>query len=116
MSRPAGKGGKLVSGLRSAGGRKSRASKILLGGSGWHGGWPLGAPARERPAGPTEHRFTPRPTQPGILFYDLTPVHPCKRLVLETGPLDLEMRLIDLLIPIGKGQRGLIVAPPRTGK
>src|SRR5437763_517580 len=54
--------------------------------------------------------------KPGILFRDLTPIHPCHRLVLETGPHDLDMRVIDLLTPIGKGQRGLIVAPPRTGK
>jgi transcription termination factor Rho len=57
-----------------------------------------------------------RPDKPGILFHDLTPIHPCHRLVLETGPHDLDMRVIDLLTPIGKGQRGLIVAPPRTGK
>src|SRR5262245_4573528 len=59
----------------------------------------------------TSRRGTPR-----ILFSDQTPVHPCKRLVLETGPDDIEMRVIDLVTPIGKGQRGLIVAPPRTGK
>jgi transcription termination factor Rho len=51
-----------------------------------------------------------------ILFHDLTPIHPCKRLVLETGPHDLEVRVLDLVAPLGKGQRGLIVAPPRTGK
>ncbi len=53
---------------------------------------------------------------PHVLFRDLTPVHPGQRFVLETGPDDLEMRVIDLIAPIGKGQRGLIVAPPRTGK
>ena len=42
-------------------------------------------------------------------FQDHVPVHPCKRLVFETGPLDLEMRVIDLVTPVGKGQRGLIV-------
>ena len=47
---------------------------------------------------------------------DMTPIHPCSRLTLETEFADLEMRVIDLLTPIGKGQRGLIVAPPRTGK
>jgi transcription termination factor Rho len=59
---------------------------------------------------------TTRPSRPTILFTDRTPIHPCRRLVLETGPSDIEMRVIDLLTPIGKGQRGLIVAPPRTGK
>src|SRR5262249_9170540 len=53
---------------------------------------------------------------PRILFGDWTPIHPCKRLVLETRPDDIDMRVIDLVTPIGKGQRGLIVAPPRTGK
>ena len=52
----------------------------------------------------------------GIHFHDQTPIHPRNRLILETGPEELAMRLIDLLAPIGKGQRGLIVAPPRTGK
>jgi transcription termination factor Rho len=49
-------------------------------------------------------------------FEDLTPLHPNKRLVLETTPDELSMRIVDLITPIGKGQRGLIVAPPRTGK
>ncbi len=48
-------------------------------------------------------------------FGDLTPLHPNSRLRLET-PDDLSMRIVDLVTPIGKGQRGLIVAPPRTGK
>jgi transcription termination factor Rho len=51
-----------------------------------------------------------------IPFNDLTPLHPEQRLILETGPHDLEMRVLDLIAPIGKGQRGLLVAPPRTGK
>src|SRR6476646_5608690 len=55
-------------------------------------------------------------SKPSVSFRDLTPIHPCKRLILETAPLEIEMRIIDLLTPIGKGQRGLIVAPPRTGK
>ena len=46
----------------------------------------------------------------------LTPLHPQQRIVLETDPLTIETRVIDLLSPIGFGQRGLIVAPPRTGK
>jgi len=49
-------------------------------------------------------------------FEDLTPLHPNRRLVLEADPKDLNMRIVDLVTPIGKGQRMLIVAPPRTGK
>jgi|GEM_PF-103176 len=49
-------------------------------------------------------------------FEDLTPLHPEKRYVLETTPDEIECRTIDLVTPIGKGQRMLIVAPPRTGK
>ncbi len=49
-------------------------------------------------------------------FEDLTPLHPEERYVLETTPDQIEMRIVDLVAPIGKGQRGLIVAPPRTGK
>ncbi|MCA9304887.1 MAG: transcription termination factor Rho, partial [Phycisphaerales bacterium] len=50
------------------------------------------------------------------IFEDLTPLHPFQRFVLETEPDVLETRIIDLVTPIGRGQRGLIVAPPRTGK
>ena len=50
------------------------------------------------------------------LFDDLTAIDPHDRIRLETGAEPLGMRLMDLLTPIGKGQRGLIVAPPRTGK
>jgi len=49
-------------------------------------------------------------------FDDLTPVFPYERLKLETGKKNLAMRAIDLIAPIGKGQRGLIVAPPKAGK
>ncbi len=63
-----------------------------------------------------ERGSTPPPNNPRILFRDLTPIHPCRRLVLETGTNDVEMRVIDLIAPIGKGQRGLLVAPPRAGK
>lgn len=49
-------------------------------------------------------------------FDELTPVFPYQRLRLEDGSRDLSMRLIDLVAPIGKGQRGLIVAPPKAGK
>ena len=51
-----------------------------------------------------------------VVFSDLTPLHPENRLILETGSDELNMRIIDLVTPVGKGQRGLIVAPPRTGK
>jgi len=51
-----------------------------------------------------------------ILFEDRTPLHPKRRLILERDPEEIEVRVIDLVTPIGKGQRGLIVAPPRTGK
>src|SRR6187549_2834272 len=51
-----------------------------------------------------------------ILFDNLTPLYPEVKLNLETKARALETRIIDLLAPIGKGQRGLIVAPPRTGK
>ena len=51
-----------------------------------------------------------------IPFQSLTPYFPTKRLVLEKDPKELSTRVVDLITPIGKGQRGLIVAPPRTGK
>jgi len=51
-----------------------------------------------------------------IVFDDLTPLHPNKRFLLEVKKDEIEMRIMDLITPIGKGQRGLIVAPPRTGK
>ena len=51
-----------------------------------------------------------------VVFSDLTPLHPEERLILESAPEELNMRIIDLITPVGKGQRGLIVAPPRTGK
>jgi transcription termination factor Rho len=49
-------------------------------------------------------------------FDELTPIDPHQQIRLETGQDPLTMRVMDLLTPIGKGQRGLIVAPPRTGK
>ena len=59
--------------------------------------------------------------EPGVAirrpdFDDLTPVFPYERLRLEDGSRELSTRLIDLIAPIGKGQRGLIVAPPKAGK
>lgn len=51
-----------------------------------------------------------------ILFDNLTPLYPNERLKLEFKPTNYSTRILDLLCPLGKGQRGLIVAPPRTGK
>ncbi|MEO8501531.1 MAG: transcription termination factor Rho, partial [Vicinamibacteria bacterium] len=51
-----------------------------------------------------------------ILFDNLTPLYPQERLHLETTPTDMTGRILDMMTPIGKGQRGLIVASPRTGK
>ncbi|GAK61032.1 transcription termination factor Rho [Candidatus Vecturithrix granuli] len=58
----------------------------------------------------------PEKAKDKVLFDNLTPLHPNERLVLEHNPSDLSTRVMDLITPIGKGQRGLIVAPPRTGK
>ncbi len=59
--------------------------------------------------------------EPGLirdrtLFDNLTPLYPNKRINLESGPSEYSMRIHDLLCPIGKGQRGLIVSPPKSGK
>jgi len=51
-----------------------------------------------------------------VVFDDLTPLHPEKRLNLQAADGDINTRIVDLVAPIGKGQRGVIVAPPRTGK
>ncbi|MDE2665736.1 MAG: transcription termination factor Rho [Acidobacteriota bacterium] len=51
-----------------------------------------------------------------IFFDNLTPLYPEDRIRLETQPDNLSARVMDLMVPIGKGQRGLIVSPPRTGK
>ncbi|WP_043571188.1 transcription termination factor Rho [Solidesulfovibrio carbinoliphilus] len=51
-----------------------------------------------------------------VLFDNLTPLYPDKRFVVENGAENFSSRVIDLLAPIGHGQRGIIVAPPRTGK
>lgn len=58
----------------------------------------------------------PEKARERIHFENLTPLYPNKRLVMETTKENLTTRVIDLVAPIGKGQRGLIVAPPRTGK
>lgn len=51
-----------------------------------------------------------------VNFDDLTPIYPNERIALETTPNNISARFIDLIAPIGKGQRGLIVAPPKAGK
>jgi transcription termination factor Rho len=51
-----------------------------------------------------------------VPFENLTPLFPDERLVMEIDPTEISMRVMDIVTPIGKGQRGLIVAPPRTGK
>ena len=58
----------------------------------------------------------PEESRNRILFDNLTPLYPDSRLRMEWNPAHLDTRIIDLLSPIGKGQRALIVAPPRTGK
>ena len=58
----------------------------------------------------------PEKAKERILFENLTPHYPNERLVMETTKENISMRVLDLAAPIGKGQRGLIVAPPRTGK
>lgn len=58
----------------------------------------------------------PEKARDRILFENLTPLYPNKRIVMETTRDRLTMRVLDLTAPVGKGQRGLIVAPPRSGK
>jgi len=58
----------------------------------------------------------PETAREKILFDNLTPLYPTKRMVLEREEDNFSMRVMDLLTPIGFGQRGLIVSPPRTGK
>jgi transcription termination factor Rho len=58
----------------------------------------------------------PEQSKDKILFDNLTPLYPKNRLKLEFSPGDYTTRVVDLMSPLGKGQRGLIVAPPRTGK
>jgi len=58
----------------------------------------------------------PEDTRDKILFDNLVPLYPDERVVLETDPNNYSTRVMDMLTPLGKGQRGLIVASPRTGK
>ena len=82
--------------------------------------------ARSQPGGTARGKFRPLlavvavngrpPGLPRPHFDDLTPLYPDERLRLEDGDPTATARIIDLLAPIGKGQRGLIVAPPKAGK
>jgi transcription termination factor Rho len=58
----------------------------------------------------------PEQLQKRVLFDNLTPLYPQERIILETTGENVDMRIVNLMTPIGKGQRALIVAPPRTGK
>lgn len=60
--------------------------------------------------------YPPYEAQKRKNFEDLTPIFPNERLSLETDDSSVSMRMVDLLAPIGKGQRGMIVSPPKTGK
>jgi len=59
---------------------------------------------------------SPEAAKDKVLFDNLTPIYPNVRYKLETKTIDTSMRIIDLLTPVGKGQRGMIVAPPYSGK
>jgi transcription termination factor Rho len=60
--------------------------------------------------------WTPDQVPTRTPFEDLIPLYPTQRLVLETNATGIEMRVMDIITPVGKGQRGLIVSPPRAGK
>lgn len=62
------------------------------------------------------NNVTPEVARERIHFDNLTPLYPNERLVMETSSEKLTTRILDLAAPVGKGQRGLIVAPPRSGK
>ena len=79
-------------------------------------------PARENEKYAALHRIdtvngiSPENMRSRCRFADLTPVYPDERLIMEHGPTTITARTIDLVAPIGKGQRGLIVSPPKAGK
>ncbi|WP_409478745.1 transcription termination factor Rho [Pseudobdellovibrio sp. HCB154] len=58
----------------------------------------------------------PEASKDKILFDNLTPLYPNKQLKLENKPMEMTTRIVDMMSPLGKGQRALIVAPPKTGK
>jgi len=62
------------------------------------------------------NRENPDAMQARVVFENLTPLHPNERIRLEMDAGEISLRVMDLIAPIGKGQRGLIVAAPRTGK
>ncbi len=64
----------------------------------------------------TVNNEDPEKSRNKIPFENLTPLFPDQRIMLETDPAEISMRVMDIFTPIGMGQRGLIVAPPRTGK
>ncbi len=74
---------------------------------------PRGPHPQGRP--PQGNRPPPQPPQKSV-FDTLTAIQPRERIRLETDPAELSLRVMDMIAPVGKGQRGLIVAPPRTGK
>jgi len=59
---------------------------------------------------------SPSKAREKVLFDNLTPLYPQERFLLETASDEMTTRVMDILTPVGRGQRGLIVAPPRTGK
>ena len=64
----------------------------------------------------TVNYLPPENIRERTVFDNLTPLYPNERLSLENAPSNFSMRIVDLLCPIGKGQRGLIVSPPKSGK
>ncbi|MDA8743507.1 transcription termination factor Rho [Rubripirellula amarantea] len=62
------------------------------------------------------NRLDPSARRKTVPFDDLTPLHPDKRIIMEHASSDMSTRIVDMLTPIGFGQRGLIVSPPRAGK
>ena len=60
--------------------------------------------------------LTPEENADKILFDNLTPLHPDRRFKLETAPNRISARIMDIICPVGMGQRGLIVSPPKAGK
>jgi len=62
------------------------------------------------------NHHSPEEIHDRVPFDELTPLYPEDRIHLETTPKEIDMRVVDLITPIGKGQRGLIVSPPRAGK
>ncbi|MGE5479940.1 MAG: transcription termination factor Rho [Chloroflexota bacterium] len=64
----------------------------------------------------TVNYVSPEQMRDRTIFDNLTPYYPTERLKLEVAPSEYSMRVVDLLCPVGKGQRGLIVSPPKSGK